>query len=562
MASSIKLTTEEFIAKAREVHGNKYDYSKVEYKNTNTKVCIICKEHGEFWQTANSHLSGHGCPNCTGNIKKTSKEFIARAHEVHGDKYDYSKVEYKNNSTKVCIICEEHGEFWQLPNNHIKGQGCPKCIGKNLTTEDFIAKAREIHGDKYDYSKSEYINSQTKVCIICPEHGEFYQIPPSHLQGSGCPECAKIERQKQQTMTTEDFIAKAREVHGDKYDYSKVEYINAKTKVCIICLKHGEFWQTPNSHLRGKGCLKCVAPNALITTEEFIERAKEVHGDKYDYSKTVYTKSKEKVCIICHEKDKFGKEHGEFWQVAWEHLNGSGCCKCHGKHRMTTEEFIETAKYIHGDKYDYSKTIFSGVDNKVCIICPEHGEFWQVAYHHLNGIGCPNCHGLRKNYKFNLLEEFVDEFHLRDFLMTNDENLIYIILRNIEKIDPKFNPIVNDIDRVLRSDSTNPIEDLKDKYRTIDEDVTVDTVVREINTTSIDDIDLDDDDAVEAFINNTTTTVEKTEPTIERLTRARENEINLINTIEHMLTPEDRQFIKDKFLNDKRRNWMMERDKK
>lgn len=166
-----------------------------------------------------------------------------------------------------------------------------------------------------------------------------------------------------------------------------------------------------------------------------------------------------------------------------------------------------------------------------------------------------------REYKFNLLEEFVDEFCLRDFLMTNDENLIYIILRNIEKIDPKFNPIVKDIDRVLRSDSTNPIEDLEDKYRTPDETVTSDTVDREINTATIDDIDLDDDDAVEAFINNTNTTVEKTEPTIDELTRARENEINLINTIEHMLTPEDRQFIKDKFLNDKRRNWMLERDK-
>ena len=166
-----------------------------------------------------------------------------------------------------------------------------------------------------------------------------------------------------------------------------------------------------------------------------------------------------------------------------------------------------------------------------------------------------------REYKFNLLEEFIDEFRLRDFLMTNDENLIYIILRNIEKIDPKFNPIVKDIDRVLRSDSTNPIEDLEDKYRTSDEIETTDFGVEEVTCVNIDEIDLDDDDAVEAFISSTTTTVEKTEPTIEDLTRARENEINLINTIEHMLTPEDRQFIKDKFLNDKRRNWMLERDK-
>jgi hypothetical protein len=168
-----------------------------------------------------------------------------------------------------------------------------------------------------------------------------------------------------------------------------------------------------------------------------------------------------------------------------------------------------------------------------------------------------------REYKFNLLNEFIDEYRLHDFLMTNDVNIIYIILRNIEKENGhKFNPIVKDLDRVLRSGSTNPIEDLEDKYRASDETVTSDNVEEEINTTTIDDIDLDDDDAVEAFINNTNTTVDKTEPTIDELTRARENEINIINTIEHMLTPEDRQFIKDKFLNDKRRNWMLERDKK
>ena len=620
------MNTQEFIEKTKRIHGDKYDYSKVEYVNAKTKVCIICPEHGEFWQTPNGHLSGHRCPKCVGGVRSNNDDFVKKAKEIHGDRYDYSKVEYKNNRTKVCIICPEHGEFWMTPSNHInksKPQGCskcadlqrvktrsstteyfikkacevhgdrydyskvdytkaynkvciicpehgefwqtanvhlggakcPKCVGGvKFNTSDFINKAREVHGDRYDYSKVNYVNSVTKVCIICSEHGEFWQKPVGHLRGGNCPICSGSFKR-----TTEWFINKAREVHGDKYDYSKVEYIKAKEKVCIICPEHGEFWQEAFSHLSGAGCPKCVG--RMMGTKEWIERAREIHGDKYDYSKVEYIDSTTKVCIIC-------PEHGEFWQIPPSHLAGNGCKKCANeelsdKQRLSLDDFLKRAREIHGDKYDYSKVEYINAHTKICIICPEHGEFWQEAFSHLSGAGCFICNnGYNREYKFNLLEEFIDEYRLRDFLMTNDENLIYVILRNIEKINPKFNPIVKDIDRVLRSDSTNPIEDLEDKYRAPDETVTSDTVVEENNTTTIDDIDLDDDDAVEAFISNTTTTVEKTEPTIDELTRARENEINLINRIEHMLTPEDRQFIKDKFLNDKRRNWMLERDKK
>ena len=191
--------------------------------------------------------------------KKTKEEFIAKAKLVHGDKYDYSKVEYVGALTKVCIICPKHGEFCQEANSHLRGQGCPKCKSKKqtCTTDEFIAKAKKIHGDKYDYSKVNYVNNYTKVCIICHEHGEFWQTPGAHLRGQGCPKC----KSKKQTCTTDEFIAKAKKIHGDKYDYSKVEYVNRKTKVCIICPKHGEFWQTPSAHLRGQGCPKCGIEN-------------------------------------------------------------------------------------------------------------------------------------------------------------------------------------------------------------------------------------------------------------------------------------------------------------
>ena len=266
------MNTQEFIEKAKKIHGDKYDYSKVEYVNSHTKVCIICPEHGEFWQAPRHHLKGSGCPNCAGKIRLTTEEFIRRAKEVHGNRYDYSKVKYVNTRRKVCIICPKHGEFWQIPLHHLKGSGCPNCAGKiRLTTEEFIRKAKEVHGDRYDYSKVEYINALKKVCIICPKHGEFWQTASEHLRGQGCPKCAHEKQISSSTITTEEFIRKAKEVHGDRYDYSKVEYINALKKVCIICPKHGEFWQIPASHLSGKGCPNCNESQMEKNTANFLE---------------------------------------------------------------------------------------------------------------------------------------------------------------------------------------------------------------------------------------------------------------------------------------------------
>ena len=216
-----KLTTEEFIEKAKEIHGDKYDYSKVEYKGAHTKVCIICPEHGEFWQAANSHINlKEGCPKC-GRIISNSKQhklgnfaFIEKARKVHGDKYDYSKVEYINNKTPVCIICPIHGEFWQVVSEHLKGCNCPKCAINNminklsLSITHFIERAKQIHGEIYDYSKAEYKSVRDKVCIICPEHGEFWQVANDHLRGCGCPKCrrSKLELEVYNFLTDNDIF--------------------------------------------------------------------------------------------------------------------------------------------------------------------------------------------------------------------------------------------------------------------------------------------------------------------------------------------------------------------
>ena len=186
--------------------------------------------------------------------KLTTEEFIEKAKVVHkGNKYDYSKVEYVNNRTKITIICKIHGDFEQQPNNHLIGCDCPKCKGKNQTTEDFIIKARQVHADKYEYSKANYTSSSAKITIACKEHGEFEQTPNDHLKGHGCPKCANCKK-----LTTEEFIYRANLIHGDKYDYLQVNYISNNTKVIITCSMHGEFEQTPINHLSGYGCSSCA----------------------------------------------------------------------------------------------------------------------------------------------------------------------------------------------------------------------------------------------------------------------------------------------------------------
>ena len=255
-------TTEEFVERAQQVHGDRYDYSKVEYTFSKNKVCIVCPDHGEFWQISNSHLAGRGCSKC-GFAKsksvlktKTTEQFIKDAKKAHGNKFDYSKTEYINNQVKVIIGCSKHGEFKQRPTSHVRGSGCRRCAdehakSKARTTEQFIKDAKKAHGNKFDYSKAVYTGVHNKICVICPEHGEIWQIAGSHIRGYGCYKCAGLVK------TTEQFIKDAKKAHGNKFDYSKVEYVNAHIKIIIVCPEHGDFKQTPTGHLKPNGCPYC-----------------------------------------------------------------------------------------------------------------------------------------------------------------------------------------------------------------------------------------------------------------------------------------------------------------
>lgn len=188
-SAPLDIKAEIFIARAREIHGDKYDYSKSVYTRAHDQVAIICPIHGEFSQKAHNHLVGNGCPRCSGKNKRT-EEFISQAHEVHGGKFDYSRTVYVRSADKVVIICPIHGEFSQKANNHLQGQGCPKCYGREKTTKDYVAEASILHNGRYDYTKTKYTIAKDKIEVICPAHGSFFPTADNHLRGSGCPCCA------------------------------------------------------------------------------------------------------------------------------------------------------------------------------------------------------------------------------------------------------------------------------------------------------------------------------------------------------------------------------------
>jgi hypothetical protein len=257
-------------------------------------------------------------------IRKTTTEFIRSARITHGDLYNYEKVNYINSSTTVEIICVKHGSFWQYPHNHIKGYGCTIC-GKYSQRHDlsiFIDKARNIHGDTYDYSNSIYVNSTTPLCILCSIHGGFYQKPTKHLCGRGCPMCGK-ENRKRNKRRLDEYILRAIRVHGTKYDYSKVIFINCHTPVEIVCKKHGSFFQSLHNHTRHKQeCPLCSPSSRAETKIEWLLKKHNIIFEKqkkFDFIRN--PKSKRLLTFdfylpeynLCIEYD--GEQHFNPWRL-------------------------------------------------------------------------------------------------------------------------------------------------------------------------------------------------------------------------------------------------------
>ena len=371
------MTQDEFIRRAKAIHGDKYDYSCTKYVNMRTKILVRCPIHGIFEQDPVEHLRGQGCRECgIAKRRKPVEKFIEQAREVHGDKYDYSKVKIINNHTPVIIICPEHGEFLQAPSNHLKGQGCPHCYGYiKFTTEQFIQRAEAIHGKgTFDYSMVDYKGYAYNIKLKCNTCGRIFTILAGNiLLGYGCIECSYNNMR----LGKEEWVKRAKEVHGERYDYSRVKYKSLRDEVEIGCPVHGFFMQNARSHIQGRGCRLCAYDTRRKTLEEWIAQVNEIHNFKYDYSRVNYVNARTDVEIIC-------PEHGVFIKTPNEHLMGKGCPECSKLLKRSKGE-IEMCEYIKsiysGEIIENSRKLIGGKELDIYI--PElklafeyNGDYW------------------------------------------------------------------------------------------------------------------------------------------------------------------------------------------
>lgn len=288
-------------------------------------------------ERAETSLNLQAEPLATAYVRRhTLETFLERARALHGDRYEYTQVEFNDLMTPVVITCSEHGPFQQKPHHHILGYGCSECGRRRRAGtsdrsaqergERFVERARKVHDDRYDYSSTDYVTTHQPVLIRCPEHGSFSQTPRAHLKGSGCSDCALRRQSEGRRLTTEQFIEKARATHGERYDYSTSEYVDSETPITIICRDHGPFRQKPLQHANiGQGCRLCQIDGYKLTSERFIERVAGRYEVSYDYSALPrFVLATDRITVLC-------PAHGPFEAHSRAHLEGrAGCPDCTG----------------------------------------------------------------------------------------------------------------------------------------------------------------------------------------------------------------------------------------
>ena len=400
---------QKFVEKANIKHNFKYKYDHAIYINLRTKLLINCLIHGQFLQTPDSHLRGHGCLKCGIEKRsilktKTTEQFIKEANEKHNSFYNYDKTVYTKSREQVLIGCpiKNHGYFLQIANDHLNGSGCPKCVGQNKTTDELIEQFIEVHENVYNYDNVIYNGHSDKVQIWCYIHGLFLQTPTNHLQGYGCQQCAN-----NQLKTKEQVIKEFNEKHNYCYLYDRFDFVNMATKALIGCKvgDHGYFEQMPYSHKDGHGCNKCKIQNLCRNIDDLKNEFNEIHDNKYDYSKfTIYENTGVKIPIIC-------PYHGSFLQEPRVHLAGAGCRKCADKYK-TQEQMIEAFIEKHNINFNYDKVVYVNYTTNVLIGCKKvenHGYFELTPSKHLSGSGCQKCNCfINQNESINILEKLTN----------------------------------------------------------------------------------------------------------------------------------------------------------
>ena len=426
------ITTEIILERFKKKWATQYDYSNVVYINAETEVEIICHKegHGPFRQLPHSHAKGHqGCHKCKDHEKKHSSkkqsldqiEVICRFKKAWKDwktRYNYSRVEYKNQNKRVEIKClklhwktgNPHGIFKQKPIDHWLGkQGCDDCKADNArklylkSSEQFLKDAKEIYGEYYDYSLVDYKGAKEDVILICPIHNEFSITPDSHINARcGCSKCGDERGALKNATPFEIFEKRATRVHQNKYKYFKEDYTTGSRETKFLCPKHGEKWQLPWIHAKGHGCNQCAneANKELQRKKQeldFKKVLKAIYGKKYtvtgfflkEYSNGNLRRWASLKC----------DEHGPFDMPcpSLKSQGSIGCKTCKKNkigdaNRKSTQEFIAQATLLHNGIYDYSDTVYIDAKSRITYRCPHHGLVsTQTADTHLRPSGCRKC---------------------------------------------------------------------------------------------------------------------------------------------------------------------------
>lgn len=369
---------QKIINSCKERYGDLYDYGNaVNPQKMSGKITISCLKHGIFEKRLDRHLNGEGCPKCSGKYKWNTAEWIEEAKRIYGDKYNFSKSEYKGYRKKIVII-ENNEERSVYPIPFINGDEQKRTVRKNLRTNrltntEFIERCKNVWGDEYDLSNVNYNGMHSYIYPACKIHGIFKISPINFLNHHGCSKCNCNVK-----LSSEDFINKSNQIHEGKYDYSKVVYKNRSEKVIIICPIHGEFEQRPIDHLNGRGCPICGGVKKW-NTDEWVEEAKRRFGDKYDYSKVKYEGWNKKINIIC-------PIHGKFEQLPYSHMQGHGCPRCNESlmEKEISELLInEDIKFVIQKRFNWlglQSLDFYLPDYKIGIECQGEQHFKQCAY--------------------------------------------------------------------------------------------------------------------------------------------------------------------------------------
>ena len=344
-----KISTKEFIQKAQAVHGDRYDYSKVEYVNAQTNVCIICRLHGEFWQRPSHHINGRGCPKCAAQVNASNmRHWTKEMCFEEAQKYTEMKA-FRTESESAYNAALKHKWLKDYTWLTYSIKVTPKKKRQNYTQAEIIERLRSIFGERYSYDKVEYRAMKVPITLVCHEkdsdgveHGEFSMRPDNIFSGKqGCPKCYDDRRSRLQRKPIEIFIEEANKVHGGLYEYHKVDYINTNSKVCIVCPTHGDFWQTPSNHLKGKGCPYCSG-NAKKWSKETCEQ----EARKYKYVFDFSTKA----------PGAYNKARSNGWLDDYTWLK---------KLPPKTADYNKNAKYIYAYEFVNQKAVYVGLTNSI-----------------------------------------------------------------------------------------------------------------------------------------------------------------------------------------------------